>query len=427
MIRDYQQTVEYLYQILPMFQRQGASAIKKGLSNTIALCEALGNPHRKFKSIHVAGTNGKGSTSHMLAAILQTAGYKTGLYTSPHLKQFTERIRVNGREVDQQYVVEFVKRIQPLIEKIQPSFFEITVVMAFDYFAQHDVDVAVVEVGMGGRLDSTNVIHPILSVITNIGMDHMDLLGDTLDKIAMEKAGIIKTGVPVVISERQKDIDQVFIDEASEKQAPIFFSSDHFKQQNENGIYNIIYDQNVFLNDVTLDLNGFYQRKNILGVMQSVKILREQLFKLEDEVIRSALKNVSSLTGLKGRWQKLSDEPLMICDTAHNVDGLQEVMRQVRQETFGELHIVMGMVKDKDITKALVLLPKEASYYFCQAKIPRALSAEELCVKAEEYGLRGEVIPDVNDAIACAKQRASKTDMIFIGGSSFVVAEINDL
>lgn len=427
MIRDYQQTVEYLYQILPMFQRQGASAIKKGLSNTIALCEALGNPHRKFKSIHVAGTNGKGSTSHMLAAILQTAGYKTGLYTSPHLKQFTERIRVNGREVDQQYVVEFVKRIQPLIEKIQPSFFEITVVMAFDYFAQHDVDVAVVEVGMGGRLDSTNVIHPILSVITNIGMDHMDLLGDTLDKIAMEKAGIIKTGVPVVISERQKDIDQVFIDEASEKQAPIFFSSDHFKQQNENGIYNIIYDQNVFLNDVTLDLNGFYQRKNILGVMQSVKILREQLFKLEDEVIRSALKNVSSLTGLKGRWQKLSDEPLMICDTAHNVDGLQEVMRQINQENFSKLHIVMGMVKDKDITKALVLLPKEASYYFCQAKIPRALSAEELCVRAEEYGLRGEVIPDVNDAIACAKQRASKTDMIFIGGSSFVVAEINDL
>lgn len=427
MTRDYQQTVDYLYKILPMFQRVGSSAIRMGLSNTIQLCEALGNPHLKFKSIHVAGTNGKGSTSHMLAAILQTAGYKTGLYTSPHLKQFTERIRVNGKEADREFIVDFVNKVEPLIEKIKPSFFEITVAMTFEYFARQEVDVAVIEVGMGGRLDSTNIIIPILSVITNIGMDHMDLLGDTLDKIAMEKAGIIKPEVPVVISERQPGIDQLFITKAKENQAPIYFSTDHFQQQRNKNLYAILHNQQPFLTDLQLDLPGDYQRKNILGVMQAVQVLRGMNYNLTDEAIHSALQSVTSLTGLKGRWQKLGEHPLIICDTGHNVDGIREVVEQIKLQTFNKLHMVIGMVKDKDISKILGLLPKDAMYYFCQAKLPRALPAEDLSVKANELGLKGEIIPDVNEAILMAKQKASANDMIFIGGSSFVVAEINEL
>jgi dihydrofolate synthase/folylpolyglutamate synthase len=363
----------------------------------------------------------------MLAAILQTAGYKAGLYTSPHLKQFTERIRVNGLEADQEFIVDFVNRIEPLIEKIQPSFFEITVAMTFDYFAQQKVDVAVIEVGMGGRLDSTNIIRPILSVITNIGMDHMDLLGDTLGKSALEKAGIIKPEVPVVISERQPEIDQVFISEANTNQAPIFFASDSFQQQHEKSLFTILRDQQPFLTDLQLDLLGDYQRKNILGVMQAVQVLREQDFKLTDEVIRLALKNVTTLTGLKGRWQKLGVQPLIICDTGHNVDGIREVTEQIKLQEFDKLHMILGMVKDKDILKVMTLLPKDAAYYFCQAKIPRALPAEDLSTRANEFGLKGIVIPDINEAIMYAKQRASPADMIFIGGSSFVVAEINDL
>lgn len=426
MIHNYQQAVDYLYQNLPIFQRVGAPAIKTGLTNTIALCEALGNPHQKFKSIHIAGTNGKGSTSHMLAAILQCAGYKTGLYTSPHLKNFTERIRVNGKEADKQFVVDFVNNVQPLIERIQPSFFEITVAMAFKYFVNQKVDVAIIEVGLGGRLDSTNIIHPILSVITNIGMDHMDLLGDTLDKIASEKAGIIKDNVPVVISERQ-DIADIFVRKSNEHHAPIYFATDSFSAEINDEKYTIFKREKVFLNDLALDLKGDYQNQNLMGVVQVVDILRELNFELPDNSVRNGLRNVTSLTGLKGRWQKLGDRPIVVCDTVHNSDGIKYIVKQIHKQDWQNLHMVIGMVKDKDIGKVLSLLPKEAHYYFCQSKIPRALDAYELQAKAKEFGLIGETIPDVNEAITYAKKSATPADMIFIGGSTFVVAEIDEL
>lgn len=426
-VHNYQQAVDYLYQNLPMFQRVGAPAIKKGLTNTIELCNALGNPQEKFKSIHVAGTNGKGSTSHMIAAVLQSEGYKTGLYTSPHLKHFTERIRINGQEADRNYVVEFVNRIQPLIENIHPSFFEITVVMAFDYFASHNIDVAVIEVGLGGRLDSTNVIHPVLSVITNIGMDHTEILGDTLEKIAFEKAGIIKHNVPVVISERQPGIDQVFMDVARSQQSPIHFASDTFTLRMEGDNFSVTKKQQLFLDSINLDLKGDYQRKNILGVIQSIDLLRENGLTISDKAIRVGLANVVSLTGLKGRWQKLGDKPLVICDTGHNAEGIQEIVNQIHLQRYKKLYVVLGMVRDKDSKRVLSLLPKEAQYFFCQAKIPRALDAKELQDKANEFGLTGEVIPDVNMAIKAARQKATSEDMIYIGGSTFVVAEIEEL
>ena len=427
MIHDYQDAVDYLYQNLPIFQRVGAAAIKKGLSNTIDLCEALGNPQERFKSIHVAGTNGKGSTSHMLAAVFQTSGYRTGLYTSPHLKQFTERIRVNGREVDKQFVVDFVNKVKPLIERIQPSFFEITVAMAFDYFALKNVEVAIIEVGLGGRLDSTNIIHPVLSLITNIGMDHTDILGDALDKIASEKAGIIKPNTPVVVSERQDSIDVIFTEKARESLSPIYFATDLFSEQVSDGKFTISKNQDLFLADIALDLHGDYQQKNILGVMQAIDVLRGMNFNLDDESIHDALRNVTSITGLKGRWQKLGDRPLMICDTGHNAEGIKYLVAQISKQRYRNLHMIIGMVKDKDISKVLELLPKEAHYYFCQSRIPRALPAHELQTKANSFGLRGEVIPDVNEAINKAKINSSVDDMIFIGGSTFVVAEIAEL
>lgn len=427
MIHDYQHAVDYLYQNLPIFQRVGAAAIKKGLANTIELCDALGNPQNRFKSIHVAGTNGKGSTSHMLSAVFQTSGYRTGLYTSPHLKQFTERIRVDGQEADKQFVVDFVNKVRPLIERIQPSFFEITVAMAFDYFALKNVEVAIIEVGLGGRLDSTNIIQPILSVITNIGMDHTDILGDTLDKIASEKAGIIKPNTPIVISERQESIEGIFAEKARENQSPIYFANDTFSEQLINGKFTIFKNQELFLKDIALDLHGDYQWKNILGVMQAIDVLRGINFKLDDKSIHDALRNVTALTGLKGRWQKLGDRPLIICDTGHNAEGIKYLATQINKQHFRNLHMVLGMVRDKDISKVLDLLPKEAHYYFCQSRIPRALPAHELQAKANSFGLHGEVIPYVNDAINTARKNASADDMIFIGGSTFIVAEITGL
>jgi dihydrofolate synthase/folylpolyglutamate synthase len=427
MISDYQQAVDYLYQNLPMFQRVGAQAIRKGLSNTIELCSSLGNPQDKFDSIHIAGTNGKGSTSHMLAAVLQKAGYKTGLYTSPHLKQFTERIRVNGVEANREYVVEFVNKIQPLIHKIQPSFFEITVAMAFDYFASMKVDAALVEVGLGGRLDSTNIIHPVLSVITNIGLDHKDILGDTLEMIAREKAGIIKHEVPVVISERQNEVDEIFIEVANSCKAPIYFASDLFKYQESGDRFSILKNNKLYLDNIDRDLKGNYQQRNILGVVQSIDLLRQQGYNLSDEAVREGLANVSSLTGIKGRWQKLGEKPLIICDTGHNAEGIEQVVRQIHSERFVKLFIVMGMVRDKDIGRVLGLLPKQARYFFCQSKIPRALDAAQLQGMALEFGLQGEVIRDVNEAIDAARRHATADDMIFIGGSTFVVAEIDNL
>jgi dihydrofolate synthase / folylpolyglutamate synthase len=425
-ITSYQETLDYLYQNLPIFQRVGAAAYKADLTNTIALCQTLGNPQNKFKSIHVAGTNGKGSSSHMLAAILQTAGYKTGLYTSPHLKEFTERIKINGYEVGQEFVIDFVNRIKPEIEKIKPSFFEITVAMAFDYFAQQKVDVAVIEVGLGGRLDSTNVITPVVSLITNISWDHKDLLGDTLVKIAFEKAGIIKSNVPVIISERQSEVEDVFIAKAKETQCKILFADDEWKVKiSFGGKFLISHFNSQF--EYELDLKGLYQQKNLAGVLAVVDLLRENAFSISDIQLKRALSEAASITGLKGRWQKLGECPLMICDTGHNEGGVKEVVHQILSQKFDRLFIVWGSVNDKDISMILSLLPKKAYYFFCQAKIPRALPALELQEQAKKFGLDGITVEDVNDAIAMAKKLSTKDDFIFIGGSTFVVAEIDDL
>jgi dihydrofolate synthase / folylpolyglutamate synthase len=422
----YQETLDYLYKNLPMYQRVGAVAYKEDLTNTIALCQALDNPQHKFKSIHVAGTNGKGSSSHMLAGVLQAAGYKTGLYTSPHLKEFTERIKINGQEVDKDFVVSFVERIKPEIQNIKPSFFEITVAMAFKYFADQKVDVAVIEVGLGGRLDSTNIITPVVSLITNISWDHKEILGDTLPKIAYEKAGIIKKNVPVVVSERQLEVDFVFQEKAKVEESPIIFASDELKITDQgNGYFDVrSTDKEV---SYQLDLKGAYQRKNLAGVLATLTILINQDFVITDNDVRSGLASTVSLTGLKGRWQKLNDKPLVICDTGHNEAGVREVLHQIKKQKFKKLHMVWGMVRDKDVGGILALLPKDAIYYFCQAKIPRAMPAHELEAKSKELGLLGTVVADVNDALDKAKRACSADDMIFIGGSTFVVAEISNL
>ncbi|MBI1767976.1 MAG: bifunctional folylpolyglutamate synthase/dihydrofolate synthase [Bacteroidetes bacterium] len=431
MNNSYQEVIDYLYSSLPVFQRVGASAYKGDLSNTLALCEALGNPHQKFKSIHVAGTNGKGSSSHMLAAVLQSAGYKTGLYTSPHLKEFTERIKINGEEVSKEFVVDFVNRMKSVLERVQPSFFEATVAMAFDYFVQQKVEIAVVEVGLGGRLDSTNVITPEVSLITNISWDHMDLLGDTLQKIASEKAGIIKPNVPVVISERQKEVEDVFVKKSLETKSPITFALDEYKiKALGNGHFRLLNSPFGTIGEEAeyqLELRGDYQEKNLAGVLAVIGVLKKKGLSISQKNISTGLQKTIQLTGLKGRWQKLNDKPLIICDTGHNEAGIKEVLDQITHREFKKLHIVWGTVKDKEVSKVLSLLPQSANYYFCQAKIPRAMLANELKEKANVFGLTGEVIEDVNEALATAKKNASIDDMIFIGGSTFVVAEIDNL
>lgn len=427
---SYQETLDYLYAVLPMYQRVGAIAYKRDLTNTIALCNALDNPERKFKTVHVGGTNGKGSSSHMLAAILQSEGYKTGLYTSPHLKEFTERIRIDGIEISKDYVVEFVRRIKPQIEIVKPSFFEITVAMAFDYFAAQQVEIAIIEVGLGGRLDSTNVIDPMVSLITNIGFDHKDILGDTLEAIAREKAGIIKKNRPVVISERQAEIEHVFINKANESAASIVFAQDDYEVRkvfNEISAFEVRKGKEILFPQLKSELTGGYQRKNITGVLAVVDQLRKQGMHVSDESITGGISQTVTLTGLKGRWQKLGDHPLMYCDTAHNGEGIVEVMQLISELTFKKLHIVFGMVKDKDSHAVLSLLPKDAIYYFCEAKIPRALDANTLAMKAKEHDLIGHAIADVNEAIRMAKMAAADDDLIFIGGSTFVVAEIEAL
>ncbi len=422
----YEETLLYLYESLPMYQRVGAAAYKADLTNTIALCEAIGNPQHKFKSVHVTGTNGKGSSSHMLAAILQTAGYKTGLYTSPHLKEFTERIKINGNEVSKEFLVEFVTKIRPAIESIKPSFFEITVAMAFEYFATQKVDIAIIEVGLGGRLDSTNVITPLVSLITNISWDHQDLLGDTLPKIAFEKAGIIKSKVPVVISERNAEVDSVFVQKAKEQTSSVEFASDSWKVEPlTTGLYEVTHQSTVF--SYQLDLKGMYQQKNLAGVLSVVEILRAKDFSISQDHIMQALQSVTTSTGLKGRWQKLGERPLIICDTGHNEGGIREVVKQINQQEFNKLFIVLGCVKDKDISHILSLLPKNAYYFFCQATIPRALDAQSLSEKASAFYLTGEIEKDVNKAIQKAKDMCNSNDFIFIGGSTFVVAEIDNL
>jgi dihydrofolate synthase/folylpolyglutamate synthase len=424
---NYQQTIDYLYKTLPMFSRMGSAAFKKDLTNTLLLCERLGDPHKKFKSIHVAGTNGKGSVSHMLAAIFQTAGYKTGLYTSPHLYDFRERIKVNGIMCDEDFVVDFVERIQPAIEEIQPSFFEITVVMAFEFFVQQKVDVAIIEVGLGGRLDSTNVIIPELSVITNIGWDHMNLLGDTLEEIAFEKGGIIKENVPVIIGEKKEETEKVFRNIASQKHAPIFFVQENFsvtgyKLLNDSIDISVV-DKDSSVRNYQSDLAGIYQTKNILSVLQAVELLKG--WNLSQQHIQTALKKVKQLTGLHGRWEVIHKEPLVVLEVAHNKDGIEQMLQHLQNTHFNKLHIVVGVVKDKDVEAVLKLLPQEADYYFTQAHIPRALNAETLQEKASGFSLNGHCFDEVNEAIRHALTLASKDDLIIVCGSIFLVAEVD--
>jgi dihydrofolate synthase/folylpolyglutamate synthase len=428
----YDQTLDYLFSRLPMFQRIGAAAYKANLDNTYKIAELLGNPHKKLKCIHVAGTNGKGSSSHMLAAILQQAGYKTGLYTSPHLIDFRERIKINGKMIPKNVVVEFVEKYKTEFEIIEPSFFEWTVGLAFDHFAKEEVDVAIIEVGLGGRLDSTNIISPMVSLITNIGYDHMNLLGDTLQKIASEKAGIIKPKVPVVVSQQQSDIYPVFNAKAQELKSPITYADKRFKvvrSKHENGflVIDVLDKKTTETLSYELDLTGDYQLKNILGVLETIEEVIKIGFVIERSAIQKALKQVVKLTGLLGRWQTISVKPLVIADTGHNEDGIKQVLENLKRYAFKNLHLVFGAVNDKEIDKILKLLPATASYYFVKASVPRALESEVLQKKASEFGLKGNAFPNVESGLKAAKKTAKKDDLIFVGGSTFVVGDLLSL
>ncbi|MDB9775248.1 bifunctional folylpolyglutamate synthase/dihydrofolate synthase [Vicingaceae bacterium] len=400
---NYQETLDYLFSRLPMFQRVGNTAFKKDLSNTIRLATILDNPQDKFKSIHVAGTNGKGSVSHSLASILQEQGYKVGLYTSPHLVDFRERVRINGEVIIEKYVVDFVAKHQDDFNEIQPSFFEWTVALAFNYFASEKVDFAVIETGLGGRLDSTNIITPILSVITNISYDHQSILGDTLELIGAEKAGIIKTGIPVVIGQ-DSGIRAVFEQKALQEKAPIYFS------ESDNA------------NLPEFELKGSYQKANLLTILKSCEVLSDYI-KLDDKSIINGLKSVTTNTGLRGRWETLSTTPLTICDTGHNVEGIKAIVNQLKSIPHNKLHFIITVVNDKDISAILKLLPTRASYYVSEAKIPRALKKEALLDLMKENGLNGNIYNTIKDAIQSAQKTANQDDFIFIGGSTFTVAE----
>lgn len=426
----YAETLGYLYEQLPMFSRIGAAAYNKDLFNTIELCKSLNNPQTKFKTVHVAGTNGKGSVSHMLAAILQTAGYKTGLYTSPHLKDFRERIKIDGKMCSENFIVDFTEKIKPQMERLQPSFFELTVAMAFEYFAQHSVDVAIIETGLGGRLDSTNVIMPELSIITNIGWDHMNILGDSLKKIAFEKAGIIKQNIPVVIGEISEDTKAVFETSAKEKNAPLIFAQQNFYVQDFNYEHNQLQCEVVNKRkdehyNFFLDLSGVYQTKNIITVLESVHQLQLQNWKIEQHHIETALKKVKHLTGLHGRWEKIKDDPTVIVDVAHNIDGIKQLVEQLELMSYDELHLIIGFVKDKEVTDILSLLPQTANYYFTKAQIPRALNEAVLASVASENGLNGKAFTNVNIALNEALTHAGKDDLILIFGSVFLVGEVS--
>lgn len=429
-LMNYRETLQYLYNQLPMYQRIGKAAYKADLATTIALDEYSGHPHRRFKSVHTAGTNGKGSVSHILASVLHEAGYRTGLYTSPHLKDFRERIKIDGRAVEEGYVVEFVGRHRGIFEKISPSFFEMTAAMAFDYFAREKVDIAVVETGMGGRLDSTNIITPVLSVITNIGMDHTEFLGDTLQAIAREKAGIIKKGVPVVIGELQEETMEIFIESARRNGseisfAPETYACDHaFLTPEGRQSFYISRDGKKAFDNLETDLLGFYQQKNIITFLQALDILRRSGLRISTENIYAGLRNVSSRTGLRGRWQILGSNPLVVCDTAHNKEGITEVLGQIRATPHRKLHMVIGFVNDKNTGQILDLFPSEAVYYFTQASIPRALDASVLKNQATIKGLKGRAYGTVQEAFDAAGKAARREDLIFIGGSTFVVAEV---
>jgi dihydrofolate synthase/folylpolyglutamate synthase len=431
-MQSYTEVLEFLYSQLPMFQRLGAAAYKNNLDNTLRLDEMFDHPHRTFKSIHIAGTNGKGSVSHMLASVLQEAGYKTGLYTSPHLKDFRERIRVNGEMITEKAVVQFVESYQAknIQEKLEPSFFELTVLMAFDYFRKMEVDVVVVEVGLGGRLDSTNIITPEVSVITNISFDHVNLLGDTLPKIAAEKAGIIKPGIPVVIGETHDETAPVFTEIAKTRQSEIWFADKEYQTDysmltiDGKQSLNIQKNGKLFYVSLNLDLLGIYQRHNVPTVLKAIDVLNDLGWNLSEELVRKGLQTTIDNTGLLGRWQIIGHNPLTVCDTGHNEAGIRLVVEQINQTAWKNLHLVIGMVNDKDQTKVLSLLPANATYYFTKAAIPRATEPEELKAKASTFGLKGNCYPSVREALSVALASAGKDDLVFVGGSTFVVAEI---
>ena len=427
---NYQQTLDYMFARLPMFSRIGAAAYKADLTNTIKLCETLGNPHHQFKSIHIAGTNGKGSVSHTLAAILQTAGYKTGLYTSPHLRDFRERIKINGLMIEEAFVVDFTERVKPFIELIEPSFFEITVAMAFEYFALQKVDIAIIETGLGGRLDSTNVITPELSVITNIGYDHMNILGETLPLIAAEKAGIIKHKIPVVIGETLPETLPVFEEKAALESSPIFYASKErwiadWEQQNHKLKVTVADTQSEERKLFELSLTGLYQLKNLLTVFSSIHQLQLLGWKINESNIQQGLLHVARLTGFEGRWQIIHENPYTVLDVGHNEDGVRQIVSQLEHCKYQKLHIVIGLVKDKDISKVLALLPKHAQFYFTRAQIPRALPENELMQLASPYELHGNAYRTVSAAVQSAVIQAQTNDMILICGSVFVVGEVN--
>jgi len=429
-MNSYTQTIEWLFTRLPVYSRIGAAAYKADLVNILALSEILGHPETKFRSVHIAGTNGKGSTSHMLAAILQKAGYKTGLYTSPHLHDFRERIRINGHMIPEKNVVDFTQRMREAADRIEPSFFEITVAMAFDWFAEEKVDIAIVETGLGGRLDSTNIILPELSVITNISMDHMDLLGDTLEKIAFEKAGIIKPGIPVVVGEEQPETLHIFEKQSAEKKSPLHIASRRYfpgEWRMDNGFLfvQLTASHDNSKRNYRLDLTGDYQLKNIVTVSEAVSVLREKGWSIPEPAVQQGLHQVKSLTGLHGRWETIHENPKVIIDVGHNEAGMKAIARQLEQTSREELHIIIGMVRDKQIENILRHLPAEAHYYFTKAQIPRALPENELQQRAAGTGLQGQSYPDIREALDAVALRAGKKDLILVCGSVFLAGEVN--
>ena len=420
----YEETTEYLFNCAPLFQQVGSSAYKEGLENSFLLDAHFGHPHRNYRTIHIAGTNGKGSTSHTIAAILQAAGYKVGLYTSPHLIDFRERIRVNGKPVSKQFVIDFVEKERSFFEPLHPSFFELTTAMAFLYFAQEKVDVAIIEVGLGGRLDCTNIITPDACIITNISPDHTQFLGNTLAKIASEKAGIIKKNIPVIIGETTSETKEVFTRKATIEEAPIIFAEEEQHLQNaqphEGGITYTTAKYGI----IEAELSGSYQIKNTNTILAALRILKQKGYNISDENIKKGFSNVTASTGLMGRWQKIGEKPAIVCDAGHNIGGIRYIVEQLSQQKCHTMRIIFGMVNDKDISSVLAMMPRNATYYFTQASVKRALEAEELASKALEYNLKGSCYPTVAAALEAAKKDALPEDFIFVGGSCFIVADL---
>ena len=420
-----------MFNQLPMYQRIGSAAYKADLNTTLAIDKLLNHPHKNYKTIHIAGTNGKGSVSHSIASILQAKGLKTGLYTSPHLKDYRERIRINGEKISQEYVCQFLNKYKKDFDKIKPSFFEMTFAMATEYFSENNIDIAVIETGMGGRLDSTNIISPIFSVITNISFDHVRFLGNTIEEIAEEKAGIIKSNIPVIIGETQKETKPVFINKAKKEKTKILFADRNFSIQNNNNNgsslkanYDILKKGKLYIKNLKCPLLGLYQNKNLLTVIQATELINETFIKISKDTIKQGIENVITNTEFMGRWQVLSEKPMIICDTGHNEAGIQFITEQIKQTPYNKLHFVIGMVNDKNISHILKLLPVEAKYYFCKADIPRGLNQDILAEEAKSIGLKGETFNSVNQAFEAAKNNADDDDLIFVGGSNFTVAEI---